>query len=105
MRHKAMLSTWAIPSRFHGNPVTRVRASSTATHRNGAITSGGRKSRPDPASKHTSKPRSEEHTSELQSLRHLVCRLLLRSEKHTSELQSLRHLVCRLLLRQKEHTC
>src|ERR1039458_5725336 len=35
--------------------------------------------------------RSEEHTSELQSLRHLVCRLLLGSEEHTSELQSLRH--------------
>src|ERR1035438_1009897 len=56
--------------------------------------------------------RSEEHTSELQSLRHLVCRLLLentiRSEEHTSELQSLRHLVCRLLLantiRSEEHT-
>src|ERR1039458_10404979 len=49
--------------------------------------------------------RSEEHTSELQSLRHLVCRLLLeqlrsRSEEHTSELQSLRHLVSRLLLEQ-----
>src|ERR1035441_10910410 len=42
--------------------------------------------------------RSEEHTSELQSLRHLVCRLLLEKEEHTSELQSLRHLVCRLLL-------
>src|ERR1035441_10882211 len=44
--------------------------------------------------------RSEEHTSELQSLRHLVCRLLLgrnRSEEHTSELQSLRKLVCRRL--------
>src|ERR1035438_3220578 len=49
--------------------------------------------------------RSEEHTSELQSLRHLVCRLLLekktcalpiRSEEHTSELQSLRQLLCRL---------
>src|SRR5205814_4398883 len=44
--------------------------------------------------------RSEEHTSELQSLRHLVCRLLLekknnrqlqshdKSEEHTSELKS-----------------
>src|SRR5258705_4856971 len=42
--------------------------------------------------------RSEEHTSELQSLRHLVCRLLLEIKEHTSELQSLRHLVCRLLL-------
>ena len=29
--------------------------------------------------------RSEEHTSELQSLRHLLCRLLLGSEEHTSE--------------------
>src|SRR5258705_3020833 len=47
--------------------------------------------------------RSEEHTSELQSLRHLVCRLLLGSEEHTSELQSLRHLVCRLLLEKKKY--
>src|SRR3989304_9479447 len=42
------------------------------------------------------RPRSEEHTSELQSRLHLVCRLLL--EKHTTELQSRLHLVCRLLL-------
>src|SRR5258705_2820507 len=35
-------------------------------------------------------PRSEEHTSELQSLRHLVCRLLLEKKKHeyTSSKQS-----------------
>src|ERR1039458_10406510 len=50
--------------------------------------------------------RSEEHTSELQSLRHLVCRLLLakkkRSEEHTSELQSLRQLACLLLLENKQ---
>src|SRR5436853_3179505 len=31
-------------------------------------------------------PRSEEHTSELQSLRHLVCRLLLEKKKNTSQL-------------------
>src|SRR5258705_7960119 len=30
-----------------------------------------------------------------------VCRLLLGSEEHTTELQSLRHLVCRLLLEKK----
>src|SRR5437899_7408823 len=30
-----------------------------------------------------SPPRSEEHTSELQSLRHLVCRLLLEKKKKT----------------------
>src|SRR5258708_29023075 len=46
-------------------------------------------------------PISEEHTSELQSPDHLVCRLLLRSEEHTSELQSPDHLVCRLLLEKK----
>src|SRR2546425_4662081 len=55
--------------------------------------------------------RSEEHTSELQSLAYLVCRLLLekktcalpiRSEEHTSELQSLAYLVCRLLLEKKK---
>src|ERR1035438_10572325 len=28
-----------------------------------------------------------------------------RSEEHTSELQSLRHLVCRLLLEKKKHNC
>src|SRR3989339_1800299 len=52
----------------------------------------------------SSSDRSEEHTSELQSLTNLVCRLLLRSEEHTSELQSLTNLVCRLLLEKKEHT-
>src|SRR2546422_8477036 len=45
--------------------------------------------------------RSEEHTSELQSRLHLVCRLLL-AKKHTSELQSRLHLVCRLLLEKKK---
>src|SRR5205814_5400501 len=32
-----------------------------------------------------SHPRSEEHTSELQSLRHLVCRLLLEKKKKTKK--------------------
>src|ERR1035438_10734174 len=50
--------------------------------------------------------RSEEHTSELQSLRHLVCRLLLAKKKnylpiiskeHTSELLPLSHRTRRLL--------
>src|SRR3712207_7742268 len=47
-----------------------------------------------------SMPRSEEHTSELQSRQYLVCRLLLekkhgsppRPEEHTSELQSRQYL-------------
>src|SRR5438045_7476630 len=34
------------------------------------------------------RPRSEEHTSELQSLRHLVCRLLLeKKKKQTNKIQ------------------
>src|SRR2546422_3301505 len=45
--------------------------------------------------------RSEEHTSELQSRLHLVCRII-RSEEHTSELQSRLHIVCRLLLEKKK---
>src|SRR5947199_889481 len=32
-------------------------------------------------------PRSEEHTSELQSLRHLVCRLLLEKKKNATRKQ------------------
>src|SRR2546425_5897556 len=34
-------------------------------------------------------PRSEEHTSELQSLAYLVCRLLLEKKKNTTELSQL----------------
>src|SRR5205814_10322110 len=34
-------------------------------------------------------PRSEEHTSELQSLRHLVCRLLLEKKKNKDKIYNL----------------
>src|SRR5947199_4486302 len=39
------------------------------------------------------RPRSEEHTSELQSLRHLVCRLLLEKKK-TDSIRRCRQLTC-----------
>src|SRR4030081_4008481 len=42
--------------------------------------------------------RSEEHTSELQSLLDLVCRLLLGKKKHTSELKSRLYLAARTLV-------
>src|SRR6202790_3685336 len=42
--------------------------------------------------------RSEEHTSELQSLIDLVCRLLLEKKEHTSELQALIDLACCVVL-------
>src|SRR5436853_1976277 len=38
----------------------------------------------------------------LLALRHVRVDCILRSEEHTSELQSLRHLVCRLLLEKKK---
>src|ERR1039458_2684426 len=38
-----------------------------------------------------------------QVIRHMLGRNHSRSEEHTSELQSLRHLVCRLLLEKKNH--
>src|SRR5262245_64218139 len=39
----------------------------------------------------TALERSEEHTSELQSLRHLVCRLLLEKKKNTNNPSRQRH--------------
>src|SRR5258705_8874624 len=39
--------------------------------------------------------RSEEHTSELQSLRHLVCRLLLEKKKKEDELSNCYACLCR----------
>src|SRR3989441_3910834 len=43
-------------------------------------------------------PRSEEHTSELQSLAYLVCRLLLEKKKHKFQRQELVYIVWGLLL-------
>src|SRR5258705_6154222 len=40
-------------------------------------------------------PRSEEHTSELQSLRHLVCRLLLEKKKYIASTKQFTAPYCR----------
>src|SRR5947199_7253169 len=48
--------------------------------------------------------RSEEHTSELQSLRHLVCRLLLEKKKQTWS-TSHRCRTCRPSCRASSHRC
>src|SRR5262245_62968505 len=49
------------------------------------------------------RPRSEEHTSELQSLRHLVCRLLLEKKKKTNEQQRERRVNNKIILALKAH--
>src|SRR2546429_6909554 len=46
--------------------------------------------------------RSEEHTPELQSRLHLVCRLLLEKKKRHAELTAIRHT---LLLRTSQQSC
>src|SRR5258708_22290526 len=46
--------------------------------------SSAENSPPSPLNKMTASPRSEEHTSELQSPDHLVCRLLLEKKKHNT---------------------
>src|SRR3712207_8823436 len=55
--------------------------------------SRARSSPPGATAATTPAPRSEEHTSELQSRQYLVCRLLL--EKKKSELHTIKYLVCR----------
>src|SRR2546425_2604260 len=48
----------------------------------GAADGQGTTGRPDMQGRDMPMPRSEEHTSELQSLAYLVCRLLLEKKKH-----------------------
>src|SRR2546425_9338088 len=78
---------------FRSHPGSRVQAGRVAQF----LPSPFKRSR---MSRRARTTRSEEHTSELQSLAYLVCRLLL-EKKNTSELQSLAYLVCRLLLEKK----
>src|SRR5687768_18247771 len=59
----------------------RLRSSSTST---GFTSESGHQSAPGACSQSSPAPRSEEHTSELQSRLHLVCRLLLEKKKVTN---------------------
>src|SRR5258705_7584114 len=66
--------------------------------RNRPARSATRPRRPDARSRWWSRPcsgatRSEEHTSELQSLRHLVCRLLLEKKKKNNQTAVRAHLI------------
>src|SRR3712207_7869230 len=44
------------------------------------------------------RPRSEEHTSELQSRQYLVCRLLLEKKKHKLEQHTITHILVLVLI-------
>src|SRR6202043_4231671 len=47
--------------------------------------------------------RSEEHTSELQSRPHLVCRLLLEKKKKTNKIQTHQQRICSVLAENTTH--
>src|SRR5882724_10593677 len=78
-RYSRPLNTSAAARIITVCPETCTPAISIAIDVNGSVLtpSGPKNSKPSP----TSAKRSEEHTSELQSLRHLVCRLLLEKKK------------------------
>src|SRR5438045_7972315 len=67
-----------------GRAFTRSRARHVVDLRSRGTPMGRAASRPD----RPHRARSEEHTSELQSLRHLVCRLLLEKKNKTTKIQS-----------------
>src|SRR6266481_3773793 len=75
---------------FHGKPPCRCELNSTATRLNHCVSSTSILRRPSALANRRACcwarltiPRSEEHTSELQSQFHLVCRLLLEKKKHS----------------------
>src|SRR5262245_65221293 len=73
--------------RFRPDPLSRLRNSCTGP----AWTSAGTSKRHSVRTRRQKLTRSEEHTSELQSLRHLVCRLLLEKKKNRLQTTHNRH--------------
>src|SRR5207253_11103902 len=69
----------SVSASFAGSPACCIHPSCPSPTRSPRSPWWGPSSSPDPT---TRRPRSEEHTSELQSRGHLVCRLLL-EKKHT----------------------
>src|SRR5262245_62306752 len=69
-----------IPDRCERGKIPPVRVGTDGLYQGLTVRSSRRRGRR-AALDRTVSPRSEEHTSELQSLRHLVCRLLLEKKK------------------------
>src|SRR5687768_3314813 len=66
-------------------PISRIRSAATNHARLTRIVNGSSLVAPVALDSRRTLPRSEEHTSELQSRLHLVCRLLLEKKKSTLE--------------------
>src|SRR5437870_6194174 len=71
------------PTLFPYTTLFRPRPPPAASRRSGGVVLPHRRPRPPSPRLAAIRPRSEEHTSELQSRGHLVCRLLLEKKKHT----------------------
>src|SRR2546425_8170765 len=88
--------TWATAFTVPDRASATMAASAQRENRRAARTAYGRasapSSRPARRSRRASGSRSEEHTSELQSLAYLVCRLLLEKKKNYSSRQKRPHL-------------
>src|SRR2546425_3130261 len=78
------VQTCALPIYLPQRPPDRRRGRVSDRRRLGGLRGQGEMLGPDPtrALQHGPADRSEEHTSELQSLAYLVCRLLLEKKKH-----------------------
>src|SRR3712207_8968766 len=76
--HDALPISWCSPAAWPSRPAPATRRAATATAAAVAATRA-------PASSRSAWPRSEEHTSELQSRQYLVCRLLLEKKKKHNE--------------------
>src|SRR5690606_41441310 len=96
-RHRAHSNLHSFPTRrssdLHGDTLLRAQAGDGQGHREAVVPQAVGRPAPDPLAPRDRKarflpfngkadaPRSEEHTSELQSRENLVCRLLLEKKK------------------------
>src|SRR5690554_8033626 len=71
---------------------TLFRSPARSTRSASSSSAGAGPSSPDRPSSPPWAPRSEEHTSELQSRPHLVCRLLLEKKKKTNKTKNINHI-------------
>src|SRR5690349_23123924 len=83
-------------SRSSARPMSRVRAGPDPPAADSNTSRGPSQVRPTTAAPEPEWKRSEEHTSELQSRRDLVCRLLLEKKKNNQQEQLSMHVFCHL---------
>src|SRR5258706_5052221 len=95
--YTTLFRSYAVPSsiRLRARPTAAPRLAPTSVARSPQLPAAAQKSSPPSANRpypgRRTSHRSEEHTSELQSLTNLVCRLLLEKKKKTSRHRIVKH--------------